>query len=167
MHDDIKRCSAKRMTALILDIIQGKTTVVDASKAYELTPSEMQEAYGDAMLKLRARKNLAPAGQRGRQMILELRRTLKDDDVLVSLVKLCGWFGVPHRPVYYKLTKGEPKVKEHFVNPIKVMIEEYPNFGYRNVANLANMNKNTVKRVFRQVRKQPDVFGPVSWLCLL
>ena len=103
-------------------------------------------------------------------MILELRRTLKDDGVLFSLVKLCGWFGVPHLTVYYKLTKGEPKVQEHFVKPIKVMIEEYPYFGYRTVANLVDMNKNTVKRVSQimgcQVRKQPDGFGPVSWLCL-
>ncbi len=28
-------------------------------------------------------------------MILELQQALKDDGVFVSLVKLCGWFGVP------------------------------------------------------------------------
>ena len=31
MEDDIKRWTAKRKTALILDIIQGKTTVAEAS----------------------------------------------------------------------------------------------------------------------------------------
>lgn len=38
MEDDIKRWTAKRKTALVLDIIQGKTTVAEASRAYDLTP---------------------------------------------------------------------------------------------------------------------------------
>jgi len=91
MEDDIKRWTAKRKTALILDIIQGKTSVAEASRAYDLPPSEieewvedgkkgmenalrtkplevkeqyerqlreLQEAYGEAMLELRARKKL-------------------------------------------------------------------------------------------------------------
>ena len=92
MEDDIKRWTAKRKTALVLDIIQGKTTVSEASRAYDLNPSEveqwvdegkrgmenalrskpleikeqyerqlsdLQQAYGEAMLELRARKKLA------------------------------------------------------------------------------------------------------------
>lgn len=91
MEDEIKRWTAKRKSALVLDIIQGKTTVSEASRAYDLTPSEvekwvdegkrgmenalranpldvkeqyerqikhLQEAYGEAMLELRARKKL-------------------------------------------------------------------------------------------------------------
>ncbi|MBO2969089.1 DUF1153 domain-containing protein [Burkholderia pseudomallei] len=87
----IKRWTAKRKSALVLDIIQGKTTVAEASRAYDLSPSEvegwvddakrgmesalranpldlkeqyerqikdLQEAYGEAMLELRARKKL-------------------------------------------------------------------------------------------------------------
>ena len=92
MEDDIKRWTAKRKAALVLDIIQGKTTVAEASRAYDLPPSqieewvdegkkgmenalrtkplevkeqyerqlrELQEAYGEAMLELRARKKLS------------------------------------------------------------------------------------------------------------
>jgi len=92
MEDDIKRWTAKRKTALALDIIQGKTTLSEASRAYDLNPSEveqwvdegkrgmenalrskpleikeqyerqlsdLQQAYGEAMLELRARKKLA------------------------------------------------------------------------------------------------------------
>jgi len=92
MEDDIKRWTAKRKTALVLDIIQGKTSVSEASRAYDLNPSEveqwveegkrgmenalrskpleikeqyerqlsdLQQAYGEAMLELRARKKLA------------------------------------------------------------------------------------------------------------
>ncbi|MFW7344147.1 DUF1153 domain-containing protein [Pollutimonas sp. H1-120] len=91
MQDEIKRWTAKRKSALVLDIIQGKTTVAEASRAYDLSPSEienwlddakrgmenalrakpedireqyerqlkdLQEAYGEAMLELRARKKL-------------------------------------------------------------------------------------------------------------
>ncbi len=92
MEEDIKRWTAKRKTALVLDIIQGKTTVSEPSRAYDLNPSEveqwvdegkrgienalrskpleikeqyerqitdLQQAYGEAMLELRARKKLA------------------------------------------------------------------------------------------------------------
>ncbi|MCP1632025.1 transposase-like protein [Kerstersia gyiorum] len=91
MEEDIKRWTAKRKSALVLDIIQGKTTVSEASRQYDLSPSEveqwvddakrgmenalranpldikeqyerqlkdLQEAYGEAMLELRARKKL-------------------------------------------------------------------------------------------------------------
>ena len=91
MDEDIKRWTAKRKSALVVDIIQGKTTVAEASRAYDLSPSEvekwvddakrgmenalranpldvkeqyerqikdLQEAYGEAMLELRARKKL-------------------------------------------------------------------------------------------------------------
>ncbi|MCH8178681.1 MAG: transposase, partial [Proteobacteria bacterium] len=34
MEDDIKRWTAKRKTALVLDIIQGKTTISEASRAF-------------------------------------------------------------------------------------------------------------------------------------
>ncbi|MEL6475394.1 MAG: DUF1153 domain-containing protein [Pseudomonadota bacterium] len=87
--DDIKRWTAKRKSALVIEIIQGKTTVAQASRTYDLTPSEieswvedgrkgmqnalkanpldvrqqyekqlrdLQEASGEAMLELRARK---------------------------------------------------------------------------------------------------------------
>lgn len=91
MEEDIKRWTAKRKTALVLEIIQGKTTVAEASRGFDLPPSEvedwvdeakrgmenalrakpleikeqyerqvkeLQEAYGEAMLELRARKKL-------------------------------------------------------------------------------------------------------------
>ena len=89
MDETVKRWTAKRKTALVIEIIQGKTTVAEASRTYDLTPSgietwiddakkgmenslratpqdihaqyekqlkDLQEAYGEAMLELRARK---------------------------------------------------------------------------------------------------------------
>ncbi len=91
MDEDVKRWTARRKSALVLAIIQGKTTIAEASRHYDLTPSEveewveqgkagmenarrakpedireqyerqlkdLQEAYGEAMLELRARKKL-------------------------------------------------------------------------------------------------------------
>src|SRR6201986_1129832 len=91
MEDEIKRWTARRKAALVLEIIQGKTTVAEASRAHDLPPSEIElwgedgkkgmenalranpqdvreqyekqlkdlpEAYGEAMLELRARKKL-------------------------------------------------------------------------------------------------------------
>lgn len=91
MDEGIKRWSAKRKSALVIEILQGKATVAEASRAYDLPPSEienwvddgrkgmenalranpldvreqyekqlkeLQEAYGEAMLELRARKKL-------------------------------------------------------------------------------------------------------------
>jgi len=99
MEDEVKRWTAKRKSALVLDIIQGKMTVAEASRAYDLSPSEieswmdeakrgmenalrakpedireqyerqlkdLQEAYGEAMLELRARKNCSPCWARTR-----------------------------------------------------------------------------------------------------
>ena len=91
MDEEIKRWTAKRKMALVLEIIQGKTSVSEASSTYDLPPSEieswmedgrrgmenalkanpqdvreqyerqlkeLQEAYGEAMLELRARKKM-------------------------------------------------------------------------------------------------------------
>ena len=91
MEEEIKRWTARRKSALVLEIIQGKTTVAAASRQFDLTPAEieswiedgkrgmenalrtnpldmreqyekqlkeLQEAYGEAMLELRARKKL-------------------------------------------------------------------------------------------------------------
>ena len=91
-------------------------------------------------------------------MIAALRQGLKDDGYEVSISKLCQWFGVARRSVYYKPTKAPPTVKPELAAPIKAMIEEEPAFGYRTVASLLDMNKNTVQRIFQikgwQVRKR-------------
>lgn len=97
LEDNIKRWTAKRKTALVIEILQGKTTVAEASRTYDLNPSEiegwiedarkgmenalkanpldvrqqyekqlddLQAAYGEAMLELRARKKLAALMER-------------------------------------------------------------------------------------------------------
>ena len=47
MDEEIKRWTARRKTALVLDIIQGKTTMAEASRAYDLAPSEVESWVED------------------------------------------------------------------------------------------------------------------------
>jgi putative transposase len=91
-------------------------------------------------------------------MILHIQQGLKKDGFTVPMAKLCRWFEVPRRTVYYKPVKSTPKVQERFAEPIKQMIEAEPSFGYRTVASLLQGNKSTVQRIFQlkgwQVRKR-------------
>ena len=90
--------------------------------------------------------------------MVTIQQGLKQDGFEVSMVKLCRWFGVARRTVYYRPTKAAPKVDPALAEPIKAMIEAEPSFGYRTVAGLLRFNKNTVQRIFQlkgwQVRKR-------------
>ena len=97
-------------------------------------------------------------------MIGTIRQGLEEDGFKVSITKLCSWFGVPRRTFYYRTVKAPPKLQEQLVEPVKAMIEENPSFGYRTVAGLLGMNRNTVQRIFQikgwQVRKRAVGFRP-------
>lgn len=97
-------------------------------------------------------------------MIRTLHEGLLADGINVPISKLCDWFGVPRRTVYYNPTKSAPKVNPRFADPIKTLIEEEPSFGYRTVAWLLGFNKNTVQRIFKikgwQVRKRATGMRP-------
>lgn len=42
MDECIERWTAKRKAALVVEIIQGKTTVSEASRSFDLSPSEIE-----------------------------------------------------------------------------------------------------------------------------
>lgn len=48
MDDSVKRWMAKRKAALVIEIIQGKTTVSEASRSFDLTFSEIEGWVEDA-----------------------------------------------------------------------------------------------------------------------
>ena len=83
---------------------------------------------------------------------------MREDGFEVSISRLCRWFNVPRRSFYYWSRKAAPKTRPELVEPIKALIEQEPSFGYRTVAGLLGMNKNTVQRIFQfkgwQVRKR-------------
>ncbi len=90
--------------------------------------------------------------------MVSLRQGLLAEGVRVSMAQLCRWFEQPRRTVYYKPVKSPPTVRPELAEPIKALIEAEPSFGYRTVASLLGMNKNTVQRIFLrmgwQVRKR-------------
>lgn len=104
------------------------------------------------------KKALGLLGCGGRQIICSVQQGLLEDGIAVQVTKLCAWFGVPRRSVYYKSVKSPPKVDPRFAEPIKALIEDEPSFGYRTVARLLGFNKNTVQLTFQikgwQVRKR-------------
>lgn len=77
-------------------------------------------------------------------MIQSIHQGLLAEGIQVPLTKLCAWFGVPRRTVYYRPTKAVPKVDPRFAEPIKAIIEQEPSFGYRTVAWLLGFNKTEV-----------------------
>lgn len=77
-------------------------------------------------------------------MIDTIRQGLLEDGVDVSISKICRYMGVPRRTVYYRPVRSAPKVRSELEAPIKALIEQEPSFGYRTVAGLLGMNKNTV-----------------------
>lgn len=203
MEEEIKRWTPRRKAALVLEIIQGKTTVSEASRQFDLPSSEIESWVEDGkhgmenalqakpedvreqyerQLTIRAaaegspgslrrgdvgaacpKKIGVPVGQ-GRDLMVTIQQGLWEDGFEVSMVKLCRWFGGARRSVYYRPSKASPKVRAELAAPIKAMIEEDPSFGYRTVAGLLGMNKNTVQRIFQlkgwQVRKRAVGFRP-------
>ena len=43
VEEDFKRWTAKRKAALVMDTIQGKTSISEASRSFDLPPSEVEE----------------------------------------------------------------------------------------------------------------------------
>lgn len=81
--------------------------------------------------------------------MVSIQQGLREDGIRVSMVKLCRWFGVARRSMYYRATKAPPVVKPELAEPVRALIEAEPSFGYRTVAGLLGMNKNTVQRIFQ------------------
>jgi len=48
LEDDIKRWTDKRKAALVMEIIQGKTTIAEASRAFDVSPAEIVEWVDEA-----------------------------------------------------------------------------------------------------------------------
>src|SRR5262245_45427075 len=86
----------------------------DVREQYEQQLKALQEAYGEAMLELRARKkNCSPCWA----------RTNHDRDDPPGTQRgwlhrldcqLCRWFDIPRRTVYYRPTRKTPQIQERF-----------------------------------------------------
>jgi len=77
------------------------------------------------------------------------RQGLKEEGFAVPMTKLCRWFEVTRRTTCYKPARASAKINAESAAPIKEMIEAEPSFGYRTVAALLGMNKDTVQWMFQ------------------
>ena len=48
MEEETKRWTAKRKAALVVEIIQAKTTIAKASRAFDIAPSEIEDWLDEA-----------------------------------------------------------------------------------------------------------------------
>ena len=96
MGEEIKRWAARRKSALVVEIIQGRQTVAEAGHAFYLPPSEIESWIADGKRRLEkcaaghARGGaLAPAGasQRYSSRFSRHRKQRRGDSVA------CGSFG--------------------------------------------------------------------------
>ncbi|PPU13388.1 integrase, partial [Xanthomonas arboricola pv. guizotiae] len=51
--------------------------------------------------------------------MLSVQQGLKEEGVSVPMTKLCQWFGVARRTMYYTPTSSPAKVKPELAEPIK------------------------------------------------
>ncbi len=48
MEEEIKRWTAKRKSVLVMDIIQGRATMAEASRQFDLPPAEIEDWFNQA-----------------------------------------------------------------------------------------------------------------------
>ena len=64
MKPETKRWTAKRKGALVFEIVQGKTTVEKASRAYDLSPSEIEGWVEEAKVGMKNALRAKPSNVR-------------------------------------------------------------------------------------------------------
>lgn len=115
---------------------------------YEKLLKDLQEAYGEAMLDLRAREVPGPAGWVGSGhgcatgSILCFQQGLLAETIKVPLTRLCAWFGGRTGRCITGPPRRRLRSNPHCAEPVKAMIERKPSVGYRTVARLPDFNKN-------------------------
>lgn len=62
-QEDIKRWTARRKSALVVEILQGKTTVAEASRGFDLAPLRDREMGGGRQARHGERSAGQPPGR--------------------------------------------------------------------------------------------------------
>ena len=96
--------------------------------------------------------------------MVQVQAEMAEDGDKVSISQLSRWFGVPRRTLYYRPTKQARKVNTVLAQKVKELIGELPFAGYRTLAFLLGLNRNTVQRINQikgwQCRKRQIGFRP-------
>ena len=62
MEEETKRWTAKRKAALVVEIIQAKTTIAEASRAFDIAPSEIEDWLDEAKKGMENALRAKPSG---------------------------------------------------------------------------------------------------------
>lgn len=89
MDASIKRGTAKRKAALVVEIIQGKTTAAEASRAYDLSPSEIEGWVDDAKRGMQnaVRANLLEIREQFEKQLKDLQEAYSDPMLELGLAR--------------------------------------------------------------------------------
>ncbi|MDO5758956.1 MAG: hypothetical protein Q4P24_16080 [Rhodobacterales bacterium] len=149
IEKNIRRWTAKRKTAPVVEVVQGKTAVAGASWPSGLPPSEIEGWGGDAKrgVENSLRANPLDLREQYGKRLKDLqdacgealagaarpkkaagphgagRTAIDPDGTAMPLPMLCEWFGGPRRTVCCKPRKAALKVDLRFAEPIKALIE--------------------------------------------
>lgn len=89
---------------------------------------------------------------------------LTQEGIQITVVQACKWSGIARRSFYYQRKRVKPKINEVLAQRIKRFIDAFPYSGYRTVAAMLGLNKNTVQRIFQlkgwQIRKRRKGMRP-------
>ncbi|MDO5759271.1 MAG: hypothetical protein Q4P24_17835 [Rhodobacterales bacterium] len=140
IEENIRRWTAKRRTAPVVEVVQGKTAVAGASQPSGLPPSEIEGGGGDAKRDVENSLRANPLDLREQygKRLKDLqnaygeacagtarpkkasgphgagRTAIDPDGTAIPLPMLCEWFGSPRRTVCCKPRKAAPKVDPRF-----------------------------------------------------
>ncbi len=98
-----------------------RATPYDVREQCDRQLKDLQEAYGEAMLEIRARESWLRCWERTRADALG-HQGLKDAGFAVPMTKLYQWFVVARRTTCCKPTRSPAKVKPELAEPIEGMI---------------------------------------------
>ena len=73
MEDDIKRWTAKRKEALVMEIIRGKTSISESGRSFDTSPSEIEEWVDEVKRGMENALHAKPLDIKG-----QCKRRLKD-----------------------------------------------------------------------------------------
>lgn len=104
MEYEVKSWTAKRKSALVIEILLGKTMMAEPICLYDLLPSEIETWMDEAK---QGMENALDTREQYEKQI----KQLQEEGVVVSISQLCRLFKVPRRTFCYQLVGAPSKVK--------------------------------------------------------
>ena len=96
LPEDIKRWTAKRRAALVMQLLRGETTINEAARQYDLTPSDIESwrdeflTAGENALRSRPWEELERKDEEIKRLKQKVGELVMDMDILKEVHKRAG-----------------------------------------------------------------------------